>query len=94
MVFYFYAYPPEVRAVYALRSVNGDDLNKKHLEKYPEFIKKNYAFICIHSNPNQMGKGVEKGDMLAALINELFGLRTAKTLRETFKEYLKKVCYY
>ena len=91
IILYFYATPPKVRAVYALRSINNDFLNREHIKQFPEFIRRDYAFFCTEASSEQMQHRVEQGDMLASSYGDMFGLRTAKTLEDTFKEYFEKI---
>src|SRR3989344_3944981 len=91
IIWYFYATPPKVRAVYALRSINNDFLNREHITQFPEFIRRDYAFFCTEASSEQMQHRVEQGDMLASSYGDMFGLRTAKTLEDTFKEYFEKI---
>ena len=91
IVWYFYAHPPKVRAVYALRSIENDCLNREHIKQFPGFIRRDYAFFCVEASPEQMQHRVEKGDMLASFYGDMFGLRTSKTIEDTFKEYFDKI---
>ena len=91
IIWYFYATPPKVRAVYALRSINNEFLNREHINQFSEFIRRDYAFFCTEASSEQMQHRVEKGDMLASSYGDMFGLITAQTIEDTFKEYFDKI---